>query len=362
MVALAQGETANVGNPKLTFIHQVQGKLLDPDSLSFRILRKVTDAERVKPFEAQASAVVNLATDKLGEGRHAATWVVAAAQAVGRYEIEWTYVSAAGGASVVARFEFEVLAGTAALLGPAYALVADVREEGVNKNVSDARIQISLVLASRFIEQATGRFFEARVQTLRMNGSGRRALLFGDPVIAVERIRLETEPSLLPDLDVDPDLYRVFNRHLSQGLLNPDDRESPKIEFVHVEDLLGVGDTRFVPLSGISLRSLGFPKSIQNVQIDGVFGYTEDTHNKLPWGDTPLLIRHVTVLLALRNIPGIKDQCRDNNERWRIIETKVMDQQIKLAQPRKFGSQYTGDPEIDQIITMFLRPPAIGSA
>jgi len=254
-----------------------------------------------------------------------------------------------------------VLNGTGALLGPAYAFVSDVRDEGVNANVTDARIQMAIVIASRYIERVTGRFFEPRVQTIRVGGKGKRLVTLGDPVIGVEFIRLETEPSLQPDLDVDPDLYRVFNRHLSQGLLNPDDRESPKIEFVHVEDLLGVGDVRFVPLSGISLRSLGYPWGVQNVQIAGVFGYTEDTHNGSPWGDTPTLIRHVTKMLALRNIPGLRDACRDDNERWRIVETKVRDQSIKLAQPRKFG-QFTGEPEIDQILLMHMRPPTLGAA
>jgi len=361
MVALAQGETVDVDNPRLVFIHQLLGKLVDPVSVSFEIFRKVTDAERVAPVSVAGPTVVNLVTDKIGTGRFAATWAVPAAQRVGLYEIRWSFVSEAAGATEVARIEFEVLAGIGALLGPSYALVSEMRDEGINKNISDARIQVAIVIASRFVEQVTNRFFDARFQTLYVNGTGSNSVLLGDPVIAVESIRIETEPSLQPDLDVDATLYRVFNRHLGQGMLNPDDRESPKIEFVHSDDLLGVGSARFVPLSGVSIRSLTFPVGVQNTKIVGVFGYTEDTHNGSPWGDTPTLIRHVTKLLAIRNLPTLKSQCRDDNERWRIIETKVRDQSIKMAQPLKWG-RYTGDPEIDQILVMFMRPPALGAA
>lgn len=362
MVAIAQGVTVDVSNPRLAFIHQIDGKLVDPFSLSFRILDKTTDAKRVAPTEAQAAAVVNLVADKLGAGRFAATWVLAVTQTIGRYEIEWTFVSVSGGATEVARIEFEVLAGIGALLGPAYSLVSDLRDEGVSANVTDSRLQVAIVIASRIVEQATGRFFEPRVQTQRQNGRGKRALLLGDPVIGIESLRIETEPSLLPDLDVDLTFIRVFNRHL-QGLTNPDDRESPKLEFIHVEDLLGVGAARFVPLSGISLRSFALPWGVHNVQVDGVFGYTEDVHNGAPWGDTPELIKHVTKLIAFRNVPTLSNtSCRNDNDRWRIIQNKVMDQEIKLSQPRKFGFRLFGDPEIDSILTMFIRPPALGAA
>jgi hypothetical protein len=187
--------------------------------------------------------------------------------------------------------------------------------------------------------------------------------LLGDPVIMVDSIALDTDPDQLGDLTVEPSNYRVFSRHLSQGLLNPDDRENPKIEFVHARDLYGIASpVRFRPAASFSLLSGAFPSGVQNTEIVGSFGYTEPVAGGPPWGVTPLLIQHAAKLLAFREVRTLSNvDCRqDSRERWRIVEEKTRDQSYKLAQPRQFGSQITGDAEIDSLLTMFTRPPDLG--
>jgi hypothetical protein len=378
MTALSKGEVLDCSNPRLQFFavqrgggNETDGKLADLESLEFQIFDKRNPPnqetpKQIFPVTAGDKQAVNLADcptgERLGVGRYAAKWTVAANEQRGLYEIRWTY-KFANQAEKVARIEFEILQGASGAIGPKYGLVADLRAEGAGE-VTDARLQTALVIASRFIERVTGRFFEARFSDIRFDGSGKRALLLGDPIIGLGQVHIETEPSLLPDLEVDPTLIRVYARHLSQGLLNPDDRNSPKIQFVHSDDILGVSrQAVFTPISGLSIRSLAFPVGRQNIAVNGVFGYTEDVHNGSPWGDTPILIRHLTKLIAAREIPKAISEadCRvEARDRWRVLEEKVRDQSIKYDKERRVGS-WTGDPEIDFLLTSFIRPPAIGA-
>lgn len=377
MTALSKGESLGCSNPRLVFYavqtgggNETDGKLADLSALSFQIYDKTSPPNAEQPvqiFPATAGQrqAVNLSDcptgERLGIGRYAAKWDVPATITRGVYEIRW-YYTFPNGTERVARIEFEILEGASGAIGPMYGMVADLRAEGVGE-VTDARLQLALVIAGRFIERVTGRFFDARYRSyVRFDGSGKRALLLGDPIIGLGQLFIETEPSLLPDLDVDPTLIRVYSRHITQGLLDPDDRNSPKIEFVHTDDLLGVSRV-FAPASGLSINSLAFPAGTQNISLSGVFGYTEDVHNGSPWGDTPILIRHLAKLIALREIPkaGSDAACRaEARDRWRILEEKVRDQSIKYAPERRVGA-WTGDPEIDFLLTSYIRPPHLGA-
>lgn len=239
-----------------------------------------------------------------------------------------------------------------------YASVDDLRAEGVTDAVAtDARLGALIGLASRYIERVTGRFFEPRGLTLTVDGSGGRTLRLGQPILRVDGVFIESSPFAPADLPVDPSVYRVYNRHLTQGLLLPDDRDDPKLEFVHGGDLLGV---RFEP-PGLSLSSLVWPRGQQNITVRGLFGYTEP--DGTPSGRTPELIRHVTKLLVLRELAPLADVDRreDAQRRWRITSERTRDQAYTLEALRLTGA-FTGDPEIDNVLVAFVRPPDLGAA
>jgi len=240
-----------------------------------------------------------------------------------------------------------------------YASVSDLRDEGVTENeANDAWLQQRIALASRYIERVTGRFFEARAQTLKVDGTGKRTLLLGQPIISIDRVAIDAGPFRPGDLAVEPSLYRVYNRHLTQGLLLPDDRENPKLEFFHGDDLAGV---RFEPVRGLTLCSLVWPVGQQNVTVQGTFGYTEPDGS--PTGRTPELIRHVAKLLVMRELPRLSDRDRreDAAKRWRIASETTRDQSYSL-QALALQGEFTGDPEVDGILGGFMRPPALGAA
>ena len=369
MPALARGQASSCANPVLDLFTQVSGVLVDVAVLEFQVFDvsdpgKQQNPVQVHPPTPGARAAVDVvalcpAGDKLSTGHFVARWTPPIDEAIGTHEIRWFFRLTATSPEQTFREEFEVLVEVAGFSGTGYAFVSDLRTEGVGAaDASDARLQQLIALASRYIERVTGRFFEPRVQTLTLDGSGGRTLPLGHPIVGVEGVFIDSSPFTPGDLPVDPSVYRVYNRHLTQGLFLPDDRDNPKIDFVHGSDLGGV---RFEALSGIGLASLVWPRGQQNITVRGVFGYTEPDGS--PAGRTPEMIRHATKLLVMRDLPLLAstDLREDAQRRFRLTSERTRDQSYTLEALKLHGA-FTGDPEIDNILVAFVRPPDLGAA
>lgn len=368
MPALARAQPSSCTNPVLDLFTQVNGVLVDVAVLEFQVFDvsdpgKQQNPLQVYPSSLGARASVDVAAlcplgQKLSTGHFVAPWTPPQDEAIGTHEIRWFFRLTPTSPEQSFREEFEVLVEVAGFSGTGYAHVSDLRGEGVTPaDASDARLQSLIVLASRYVERMTGRFFEPRLQTLTLDGSGARTLTFGQPIIGVENVFIDSSPYSPGDLPVDPSIYRVYNRHLTQGLLLPDDRDDPKLEFFHGSDLLGV---RF-EAPGLSLASLVWPRGQQNVTVRGVFGYTEPDGS--PMGRTPELIRHATELLVMRELPRLGDVGRreEAQRRWRLTSERTRDQAYTLEALKVQGA-FTGDSEIDNILAAFTRPPDLGAA
>lgn len=377
MISLARGQAIDPAHPALVFFSQYVGQAVPAQTLSWRILDCTTPAKEAAQTEFVASTAVDLVADAIAfdptnttAGFYVPRWTVPSDAPLGSYVIEWTFALTTPQSialtvfvtepplSGVVRKRFEI--GTVAPIAlpvPQYSLLSDARTFlGLTPEVTDAHLQRLIVRASRYVERTTGRVFEPRFAYRRVNGNSSRKLLLGDPVIAVSSVGIDTQPTQTGDLAVELDLLRVYNRHLTEGLLDPDDREDPMIEFVHSDDLLGI---KFIPFRGISLRSLAFPYGVQNVHVRGVFGYTEPDGS--PWGETPELIQHVTRLIVARELPKVGTDAREDAQwRWRVKSEKARDVQIDMVDPRKWG-EMLGDPEIDSILASFTRGPRIGA-
>jgi len=361
MISIPKGSTVGPSNPLVVFYSQQNGRLVDLASLEFQVFDLTKTANAISPARVVPvlpgppdREAVDVNANRIGLGRYAPTFTLPSV--AGLYRIVWFWKFDASGAEFTATQDFEAIDGSVAS-ADGYALVSDLKAECVEAT-SDVQIQVAIKIASRLIDSITGRSFGARYATHNFDGRESRALLLWEPVIAVESIRFEE------DTPVDLDVVRVYNRHLS-GLIAPDDRNDPKIEFEHGRDLLGAYSE--VSLYGIrrpgvqSRIGLGiFPFGVQNVEVVGVFGYTEADGS--PWGKVPDLIRHATKLIAVRELPTLGESaCRSaTRDGWRIVEEKTRDQSVKYANPRKFG-QWIGDADIDSILSMFLRPPMLGS-
>lgn len=366
---LTRSQVVSKEAPALLFIHAIGGALVDPAELSFAIYDTTTEEKQLAPIKVFPTSggnhtvdVTESSPDRVGIGRFAAAFTVDANAPYGRYEITWVWRSKAGGPVQRATQVFDVFSLAVPAGKTIYALPSAVRGEGLLATgpnaVSDARLMLAAVRAAAFIETITRRFFEPRYAELRVDGRSSGGCLLDDPVIAIERITYATTHLLLSQLPAESDTYRVYNRHLS-GLKQPDDRDNPRIELYGLRDYLTI----------YSQEDLRFPKGFQNLTITGVFGYTEP--DGTPYGRTPELLAQAALLLTIRYTAKATDTNAQMGNRFnhRITSEKTRDQSVTygagLAGGLSAGATvgaFTGDPEIDNLIGMFLAPPQMGAA
>jgi hypothetical protein len=377
--AIGPLDTSNAANPILDLWIQIPlvvddgsgatvSQLAAPVSIGWSIVTLATEARAQTPVQV-ASGTVDLTADRVPDatvGHYAANtapsgWTLPSSHPLeyGRYAIVWSVVLVAGGPTVTVRREFDLIKGGAppAIVGSAYATVSDLRDEGVTvDDGSDLRLMRSIALASRLIDRATGRFFEPRFIAQTIDGTGGRAVQFGDPLIALQSLTLGNPVVSTIGLGG----LRLFNRHITQRLLSPDDRDDPKIEFVHFRDIFGRQRSASVdsPLFGVPFRDLFFPSGVQNVNVTGLWGYTDPDGS--PAGDTPIMVRHCCKLIVMREWRKMNDDLRDDRKRHRLTSEKTRDQSYTLDKLSE--GHVTGDREIDDILLAYRRTMRIGGA
>lgn len=366
MAALARLGSSSCSTPVLDLFTSVSGVLTDVSSVQYQIFDNSSGSPvQVFPTQTGQRAAVNLTAcptgDYLGTGHYVARWDVPENENLGSHLVTWFFKLTPTSAEQTYTEEFEVLAEViGAGDGPAsyYCMVQDLRDEGFADTTrwSDAWIQQRINIASRYIEATTRRFFYPRQMTLKMDGHGGPKLLFSDPIISIDSVMFEISP-LYPDefTVVEADIMRVYNRHLTQNLTEPDDRNSPKIE------LFNPGFVRERQRS--MLTQLNFPFGQQNIQVSGLFGYTDWDGSAT--GKTPDLIRHACKLLVVKEL-GRMSRSAERGEarnRYRVVSEGTRDQNYSLeALGARVGAFFSGDPEIDNILAYFQRPPAMGAA
>lgn len=356
MRTVAQGTLLGVGNRQLVFYHASRaGHMVDPHALAFEVFRTNDDATQLAPVSVFARTNVDLVAHKLGTGRFSAVgWTPAAgAGNAGKHFVRWYWTSEDGATEAYADTPIDVQAFAVDPGTPFYSSLSDVRAAGVTTSqASNAAVVAALRRASAFIERACGRFFEPRYLEQYHDGRGSTGLLFSDPIIMLDELKVTTRPVRPSDQPIDQDFIRVYNRHLSQGLRSPDDRNNPRIElFSMTEDWIGVRP--------FSWSRMVFPRAQQNVGVTGVFGYTDPDGS--PFGRTPEDIDLAALLLMPRYVPAMRS---DAVFAGRVKREQTRDQSYELHAPKDLGlpSNLTGDPEVDSILARFLRPPMFGGA
>lgn len=356
MIAIARSASSSASRPVLATWIARAGLLVDPATLAFVINDISDDTKRLAPVEV-LSANVDLDDDRIGAGlgHFAAAWTVDGAEALGAHEILWT-ATFDDGAMMTWRREFDVLLAVGSAGAPGYALVSDFRAEGVVASgplgVSDAKLLDRIARWSAWIDRTLGRWFEPRARKIHLDGTGKRRLGLGHPIIAIGGVATR---------DVGPidnlDSLQVYNRHLADGLLDPDDRDAPAIEWINgFGGLVG-------PMLGWSGE---FPQlwahGQGNIEVDGVFGYTDPDGS--PEGATPEDIRRATQLLVMRDLAKLTDVSgrEDARDRQRITSERTREQSYTLGArgdraSSAVGSAYfSGDPQIDDLLERFAKP------
>ncbi len=376
MAAVSPGEELGPLNPKLDAFTatnldraadptaQLGPLLADPFALAFQVFdvrNEDAAAGQVWPTTPDERQAVDLDADKIGTGHFAAAFTVPEL-GVGRYEVRWFLEQEEGAAARTWRRPFEVLANTFDDgTDEAFALVVDVRDEGIGADVKNRRIVGALAQASEMIRRWTGRDFVPRYKSIKIDALRSGAVLLDEPICAVESVRLGV------DEPIDRDSFRVYARHLTQGLLDPDDRDAPRIEFVRRRgrDSLSYGYP--VAVSVDNFRELRAPRltNSQEITISGVFGFTAPERAGCPVGVTPAAIRRATVLLAMRELPKAGSDAEgafDARNAYRVKSVRTREQSIEWgasgspAGAAGAAAPFTGDPAIDTILLTYVRP------
>ncbi len=340
----------------------VQSILTNPSALSFKVFAEQSDGAMALLLTKTSDLVADQIQDPLTgtpqPGHYAAAFAasdLSPQPAIGsRCEIVWTWTMPNGATGTAFR-EFDFLPQPSVAHG--YCLPSDLRAEGFSRaRFSDSRLLRLIQLESGRIDRITNRFFEPRYQSQTLNGTGGRAMQLGDPIIALQLVTLGN-----PVVNtIQAESFRVFNRHITAGILSPDDRQDPKIEFVHYRDIFGRQRSASIdsPLFGVPFRDLFFPAGVQNVNITALFGYTDPDGSCT--GGTPELIRHACKLLVAKQAYKLGDDSRDEAKRHRIVSEGTRDQRYQLQEVTE--GALTGDREVDDILLSFIAPLTIGAA
>jgi hypothetical protein len=333
-------------------VQTTAGLLTDVFAASYQIYDITTDGNEQAPVQVfpatlGAKQTINVAgAEHLGVGRYAAAWAPAGGATLGKYLVRYFYQLTSTSPERSFDQEFELVA--AAYKGPNYCAIYELRAEGLSSSdMSDLNCQRAIVAASRLVERVTGRRFSPLYKTVQMDGTGRPALLLNEAICAIEQVAPAGGEA------IDPIGFRVFNRHLSQGLTMPDDRNNPKIEFL--------SGTTWAGDEFLDFTTSWFARGIQNVTLTGVFGFTDPDGSFA--GATPDLIRRATMLLVFRNRARLSDTASrdDALKRPRLKRERTADQEYELFEPFLRGA-FSGDPEIDQILASYVRPPILEAA
>ncbi len=240
-----------------------------------------------------------------------------------------------------------------------YASILDVRNEGFTAaRFPDERVQDALDLAAQTIDQFTGQWFEPRARTVELDvRTPDKAMFLDIPIIAATKISVLGDEQSLAD-------FLVYNRHLTQGLTNPDDRYNPRIEWDNNSD------ARFLDI----YPDVRFYEGQKSVKVEGVWGFTElfssdpvgettpGSQIPLSYGRVPPAIKRAALLLVAQYLPTIKKGSRFA-DRGRVTQEKTKDQSISYGARPDFDNAYgmTGDTEVDAILMRYRCPYRVGT-
>jgi hypothetical protein len=337
MFNIARGQVlAGAGDVFLTDPSRHDAVLRDPAALAFALFSTQTgDRVQVFPTTPGEHQTVNLVDHRLGLGHFFAACTVPADAPTGAGEMRWYYTMPSGAAGEIA-VPLEILA-TPSLHPAGYCLLSDLRAEGLlAPSAPDARALRAIALAKAYVERVTERWFEPRYCTFEVDGEGDAMLELPAPIIAIESVRISAAADFANAAALDPASYRVYARHITDGATRPDDRSNPKLQML-----------------GCSGR---WPRGRQNLQVKGVFGYTD--YDGSPTGQTPYLVRQASIALAMRSSEKLATRAQVSGP---IVSEKTRDQSVDYADPGLRGA-WTGDSELDLMLESFRRPPTFAVA
>lgn len=348
MPGIVIGETSSGTNPLLPFFYQTGGILTDIYALSFKVFSLETGLQ-VHTDTINTDLVAD-GGDKIATGYYAAPLDPSnLGLTAGAYELEWTYQVADGDPQLKAIYAFEVLSSKFRT-GMRYSAYASSDLSQLSSFPIEDR-QKALNTVSREIDRLTGRFFFPRYMRIDVSVRPESAVLWLDqPIIGIGSVVLEyagVVSDTLTSEDIQLANLRIFNRHLGY-VLTPDDRDNPKIEFAQVGSTTNLAEYSH------------FPAGTKNVQITGVFGFTDPDGS--PFGCVPDPLQEVAKTLVYKKLIDPIGIDPFSQGQGRVKKAKTRDQEIQFDTTLSKDATMTGDLKLDTILADYSRPPHVGVA
>lgn len=392
MPDLVRGEANDKDNPQVIFAWQIQNEGDNPDvpagffqpfsDLDFEVARPdgtiVVASTAVDPLDTDNQLDP---TDNDGKGLIIILpFTIDGAEPLGVYTVtvNFTVDPENGGATFVGShtMTFRLLDEAHPYVTNSYAQIQDMLDAGFpvaepapvgGYSFTDATR--ALTRASEYIELITSRFFNPRYLSHDKDGQGGPMLQTEHVIIGLTEVVFTFTTFTPSDIVIFNGDLRVYNRHIRQKLLEPDDRRDPRIEFLRT-DLFRYSNYYGSGGDGALSSYSGFTESQQNIKLRGMWGFTDPSDS--PFGKTPELIKEVTLRLAARYIKPLWSQIggagAGAGASGPAMMEKTEDQEVKYSEGAvdsgngAFVGSLTGDPEIDQLLVLFMASPKFRSA
>lgn len=343
MEGIGKNQTIGPNNPRLVwFVADGDGYLAEPDQIDFQIWSIGTlPGTKVVPAAGDWETL-DLAANELGTGRYAFPWTIPVDADQGLYKLVVKVTQ--DSTTTQAETLFEVLQEGLELRS-SYCLVAQAREEGVLiTDATDVRLAAKLADASRYIDSICERTFSPEYKALVLSGKGGNVLFLDTPIIFIDAVELNYGLTESDGFEPDDDAIKIYNRHVTNRQLDPDDRDNPMIEF-----------------DGWTVK-----ERKDAAEVSGVFGYTDIVYGGPAFGVTPGKITEATMRIAFMNLPKLMDP-DEAEEGFARRHGSLIRSESTGAQSYSMGAveggnpAWTGDPDIDKILAHYKRPIAMGS-
>ena len=353
MPGVAIDEGVGCDNPLLQFFYQADGRMADVAELKFTIRDIVDKQNRIVDEPVIVAMDCGSGGHRLGLGQYAAAFTptTAASFKPGTHEILWTYKVEATDPARFWRQHFEVLDPDEFTSGQGYTTFIDSATLLKNPAVAAcplSDVQRAAAETAARIEQLTSNILEPRFIDARYNTVNAGALQLYHPIIGISKVDFVAGGPAESLLSIDLADLLIYNRHLVSGLLSPDDRANPRIEFATSQ------------MPGEPSFQGQFLQGRQSVAVAGVFGYTDP--DGTPIGRRPLLLERAATILTGRLVldPFGMDVFTSNPGRIRGYRTR--DQSITFGSSAEGAvGALTGDRIVDDLLMQFRRPTYFGA-
>ncbi len=341
MSALSQYNRSNAIPDQAICLATVFSKLGVPFDPAAVVGVRITDKDPRDPSYVEGTnllqTIAQTGITKVGIGNYQYVTDVTTIQAVGEYFDVVEFQFEVGGESFFIYNKFTVTANGVPKLG--YITPQDLYDEGLSEaKYPAAMLNRRIQYNTKAIEMFTGNWFEPRKMFLEIDGPGAWELQLDIPIVNVDEVTLlDREFPVTKVFTFTLEDLVIYNRHITQALLEPDDRHDPRIGNVY------------------------FPRGRQNIRIEGTFGYTDQ------FGQTPIEIIRALTLMVLRDKEPLASKKRKGSlvsglAGPLLSETTDGHSYTLGGYSLSLGATayYTGDPEIDQILLAHRRPMKLG--